>query len=138
MFWQDKFTIQSDGRGTYELTQTLENMIQDSSVHQGICHIFIQHTSASLIITENADPDVHEDLETFMSKVCPDGDPMFIHRAEGNDDMPAHIRSVLTQTEINIPVCDGESGLGVWQGIYLWEHRAAPHQRKIIITIHGQ
>ncbi len=113
-------------------------MIRDSGVQQGLCHLFIQHTSASLIISENADPAVHVDLETFMSKLSPDGDPMFTHRAEGNDDMPAHIRSVLTQTELNVPVSNGGSGLGVWQGIYLWEHRTSPHQRQIIVAIHGQ
>ncbi len=138
MFWQDKFTIQSDGRGTYELTQTLENMVLDSGVHKGLCHIFIQHTSASLIITENADSDVRVDLETFMSKVCPDGDPMFIHRAEGKDDMPAHIRSVLTQSELSIPIQSSSLSLGTWQGVYLWEHRIRPHNRKIIVSICGE
>ncbi|QMU62615.1 MAG: YjbQ family protein [Gammaproteobacteria bacterium] len=138
MYWQNKFTFQSSGRGTYEITRNVEEMIRDSGVQQGLCHLFIQHTSASLIISENADPAVHVDLETFMSKLSPDGDPMFTHRAEGNDDMPAHIRSVLTQTELNVPVSNGGSGLGVWQGIYLWEHRTSPHQRQIIVTIHGQ
>jgi len=127
----------SSGRGTYEITRDVEKMIQKSGIQQGICSLFIQHTSASLIISENADPDVRADLESFMSKLSPDGDPLFIHQAEGGDDMPAHIRSVLTQTEMSIPVSGGVSGLGVWQGIYMWEHRTSPHQRKVIVTIHG-
>lgn len=138
MYWQDKLTVKSLGRGTYEITQDVENKIRESGVQQGLCHLFIQHTSASLIINENADPAVQEDLETFMARISPDGDPMFTHTAEGDDDMTAHIRSVLTQTELNIPVSKGASGLGTWQGIYLWEHRTAPHQRNVLITIHGQ
>lgn len=138
MYWQDKLTIRSSGRGTYEITQEVENKIRESGVRQGLCHLFVQHTSASLIINENADPAVREDLETFMARISPDGDPMFTHTAEGDDDMPAHIRSVLTQTELNIPVSKGVSGLGTWQGIYLWEHRTMPHQRHVLITIHGQ
>lgn len=138
MYWQDKLTIHSSGRGTYDISQTIENMIQNSGVRQGLCHLFIRHTSASLILCENADPAVRQDLETFMTKLSPDGDPMFTHRAEGADDMPAHIRSVLTQTELSVPVVDGASDLGTWQGIYLWEHRTAPHQRQITVTIHGE
>jgi secondary thiamine-phosphate synthase enzyme len=137
MYWQDKLTISSSGRGTYEITQDVEAKIQESGVQQGLCHLFVQHTSASLIINENADPAVRVDLETFMSNLSPDGDPMFTHCAEGDDDMPAHVRSILTQTELNIPVRKGVSGLGIWQGIYLWEHRTSAHQRHVLITIHG-
>ena len=138
MYWQDKLTVKSSGRGAYEITQEVENKIRESGVQQGLCHLFMQHTSASLIINENADPAVREDLETFMTRICPDGDPMFTHTAEGDDDMPAHIRSVLTQTELNIPVSKGVSCLGTWQGIYLWEHRIRSHQRHVLVTIHGQ
>ena len=138
MFWQDNFKLSSSGRGTYEITQTIESMIQNSGVQQGLCHIFIQHTSASLIICENADPAVQIDLEAFMSRISPDGDPMFTHRAEGDDDMPAHIRSVLTQTELSVPIQNGSSSLGTWQGIYLWEHRTDQHQRNIIVSIQGE
>ena len=138
MFWQDNFTLCSSGRGTYEITQTIESMINKSCVQRGLCHIFICHTSASLIISENADPAVRVDLETFMAKISPDGDKMFTHCAEGSDDMPAHIRSVLTQTELNVPIQNGISGLGTWQGIYVWEHRTSPHQRKIIVSIYGE
>ncbi len=138
MYWQDKFTISSTGRGTYNISQSVDEMIQRSGIQQGLCHLFIHHTSASLILCENADPTVRHDLETFMAKISPDGDPMFTHRSEGDDDMPAHIRSVLTQTELSIPVINGCSALGIWQGIYLWEHRTAPHQRSITVTVHGE
>ncbi|MFK7815565.1 MAG: secondary thiamine-phosphate synthase enzyme YjbQ [Gammaproteobacteria bacterium] len=138
MYWQEKLTIKSTGRGTFEITSDIEKMIQDAGIQIGLCHLFIQHTSASLIISENADPSVRDDLETFMSNLCPDGDSMFTHISEGHDDMPAHIRSVLTQTELSIPINSGRSGLGVWQGIYLWEHRAVAHQRQIIVTMQGE
>ena len=138
MYWQNKLTLQSIGRGTYEITNNIEKMIQDSGIQVGMCNIFIQHTSASLIISENADPSVRDDLETFMKKICPDGDSMFTHVAEGSDDMPAHIRTVLTQTELNVPIVDGKFGLGVWQGVYLWEHRTNGHQRQVIVTVQGQ
>ena len=138
MYWQDRLTVPSSGRGTYNISQRINEMIQRSGVQQGICHLFIHHTSASLIICENADPAVRHDLETFMEKVSPDGDPMFTHRSEGDDDMPAHVRSVLTQTELSIPVIDGCSAMGTWQGIYLWEHRTSSHQRTITVTVHGE
>ncbi len=138
MYWQNKLTFHSSGRGTYEITSEIESKIRESGVQQGLCHLFIQHTSASLIISENADPTVREDFETYMSKICPDGDPMFIHRSEGDDDMPAHIRTMMTQTEITVPIINGNPGLGTWQGIYLWEHRIAAHNRHVLITIHGQ
>ncbi len=138
MYWQDKLTIRSSGRGTYDITQSIENMINQSGVTKGLCHLFIRHTSASLILCENADPAVRQDLETFMANICPDDDPMFTHQDEGADDMPAHIRSVLTQTELSIPILNGASALGTWQGIYLWEHRTVAHQRQIAVTIHGE
>ncbi len=138
MYKQDKITVRSTGRGTFEITSEIEQMIQDSGIKAGLCHVFIQHTSASLIISENADPSVRVDLESFMSNLCPDGDSMFTHTAEGHDDMPAHVRTVLTQTELSIPIINGESGLGVWQGLYLWEHRAIGHQRQVIVTMQGQ
>ncbi len=113
-------------------------MVKRSGVRHGLCHLFIRHTSASLIVCENADPAVRHDLETFMAKLSPDGDPTFTHRQEGEDDMAAHIRSVITQTEMSVPVVDGLLALGTWQGIYLWEHRTAPHQRQVIVTVHGK
>ena len=103
------------------------------------CVIYLFNTPVpSLIVCENADPDVRVDLETFMSKVVPDGDRMFIHTAEGADDMPAHVRSILTQTEITVPISKGSLSLGTWQGIYLWEHRTSAHTRSVIVTLHGE
>jgi len=100
--------------------------------------VFVRHTSASLMLCENADPAVMQDIETFMSQLVPDGDPMFTHIDEGPDDMPAHVRSILTQSDLNLPVVDGLCALGTWQGIFLWEHRYAAHTRKILLTISGE
>ena len=138
MYWQDTLSCRSRGRGTYDISRDVEDMIRRSGVQRGLCHLFIRHTSASLILCENADPAVRHDLETFMARLSPDGDPMFTHRSEGADDMPAHIRSVITQAEMSVPIINGLAGLGTWQGIYLWEHRTAPHQRQITVTIHGE
>ena len=121
-----------------ELTQEVGQRVASSDITTGICHLYLQHTSASLIITENADPDVRYDLERFISQLVIDGDPSFRHRMEGDDDMAAHVRSVLTQTELTIPVVSGKLSLGTWQGIYLWEHRYQAHQRHLTITICGE
>lgn len=138
MIKQEEINISTQGRGTYDLSRQVEQAVQASGVSTGICHVFIRHTSASLMICENADPAVMRDLETFMSRQVPDGDPMFTHTAEGPDDMPSHVRSVLTQSDLQLPVSNGQCALGTWQGIYLWEHRLAPHQRKVILTISGE
>lgn len=122
-------TCRTHGRGLYELTGEVQKLAPSEC--DGLCHLFIHHTSASLIITENADPDVHRDLERFIADMVPDGDPRFRHVTEGSDDMPAHIRSVLTQTSLSVPVAHGRLQLGVWQGIYLWEHRTSAHKRKV-------
>jgi secondary thiamine-phosphate synthase enzyme len=135
MSFQQSFTISTHGRGTTDITESVQAVIQQSAVEQGLAHIFIHHTSASLMLCENADPAVLSDLESFMSRLAPDGDPMFRHTAEGPDDMPAHIRSVLTQTGLSIPVKGGSCDLGTWQGIYLWEHRTQAHQRRITVTL---
>jgi len=135
--FQETISVNSLGRGTHNISRDIEKIIHSSQVRTGLCNIFIKHTSASLIISENADPDVRHDLETFMEKVAPDGDPAYLHSDEGPDDMPAHIRTVLTQTAITIPVVDGKAGLGIWQGVYCWEHRTHPHQRTIIVTVSG-
>lgn len=132
---QAEIFIETTGRGTYDLGAKVASWIADLGVATGLCHIFIAHTSASLIITENADPDVHKDLETFLSELVPDGDPRYRHDAEGPDDMPAHVRSVLTQTELNVPVVGGRLALGTWQGIYLFEHRTAPHRRRVVLSL---
>jgi secondary thiamine-phosphate synthase enzyme len=132
---QFQFNVPTRGRGTYNITRTIDDHIRESEVETGLCHIFVHHTSASLILCENADPDVRVDLETFMARLVPDGDPMFIHTAEGPDDMPAHVRSIITQNSLSIPVSNGRSALGTWQGIYLWEHRTTGHHRNITVTI---
>lgn len=138
MIKQEEINIATRGRGTYDLSRQVQQAVRASGVSTGICHVFIRHTSASLMISENADPAVMRDLEAFMSRQVPDGDPLFTHTAEGPDDMPSHVRSVLTQTDLQVPVSDGQCALGTWQGIFLWEHRFAPHQRKVILTISGE
>ena len=137
-FIQENLSVPTRGRATIEITRGIRACVNTAKINTGLCHVFIHHTSASLIICENADIDVQTDLETFMSKLVRDGDPAFIHTAEGNDDMPAHIRSVLTQTELTIPIISGKLKLGTWQGVYLWEHRTAPHTRNVTLTIVGQ
>ncbi len=137
MIRQSEQLVETRGRGTYDITREVQAAVSEAGIRTGLCHVFIRHTSASLILCENADPDVRRDLETFMLRTVPDGDPEFVHTSEGPDDMPAHVRSVLTQTDLNIPVRDGRCALGTWQGIYLWEHRHAPHRRTVIVTVNG-
>ena len=127
--------IRTKGRGTYEITDEVQSVVKRSNLASGLCTLFVHHTSASLIISENADPSVHTDLDAFLARLVRDGDPIFKHTTEGPDDMAAHIRSVLTSTSISIPVVSGRCDLGTWQGIYLWEHRTSPHQRRISITL---
>lgn len=131
-------TVATKGRGTYDVTQLVHDVVTASRAREGLATVWIAHTSASLIVSENADPDVRRDLEAFLARLVPDGDPLFVHTAEGDDDMPAHVRSVLTQTSIGLPIHDGNLELGVWQGLYLWEHRMAPHTRKVTVTILGE
>jgi len=137
MLIQENFDILTNGRGTYELTANIQKIVAASGINKGLCHVFTHHTSASLILCENADRTVRRDLETFMAKIIPDGDPMFQHKAEGPDDMPAHLRTIMTQSGLNIPVTDGRCSLGTWQGIYLWEHRTKGFTRNLTVTIHG-
>ncbi len=137
MISQNEIELATDGRGTYDLTEQVQTAVRDSGIAIGMCNVFIRHTSASLMLCENADPAVMHDLETFMSRLAPDGDPAHTHTAEGPDDMPSHIRSVLTHADLNLPVRDGRCDLGTWQGVYLWEHRHAPHQRKVTVTVSG-
>ena len=137
MISQDEIRVATRGRGTYDVSDDVQEIVRRSGVRQGLCHVFVCHTSASLVLCENADPSVRRDLETFMAKSVPDGDPMFTHTAEGPADMPAHVRSVLTHTDLNVPVRDGRCALGTWQGIYLWEHRHAPHSRRLVVTVQG-
>lgn len=138
MIDQRELRVSTKGRGTYDITGDVQRAVRDSGVNSGLCHVFICHTSASLMLCENADPSVMRDLETFMSRQVPDGDPMFTHTAEGPDDMPAHIRSILTQSDLNLPVRQGSCALGTWQGVFLWEHRQSPHTRRVVITVQGE
>jgi len=138
MYRQEEIQIATEGRGTYDFTRKVQAAVSQSGINIGMCHIFVRHTSASLMLCENADPAVRNDLEAFMQKTAPDGDPMFTHTAEGPDDMPAHVRSVLTQSDLNLPIVNGRCALGTWQGIYLWEHRFASHRRKVLLTMNGQ
>ncbi len=135
--FQAEIDVATRGRGTYELTQRVAEAVRSARETTGLCHVFTTHTSASLMICENADPDVRRDLETFMSDLAPDGDRRFVHPAEGADDMPAHVRSVLTQSDLTIPIKNGELALGTWQGVYLWEHRVAGHRRRVLVTVQG-
>ena len=130
-----EIVIDTPGRGTYEISAKVRAIVAEAGLADGLCHLYIQHTSASLIICENADPDVRHDLETFMAALVPDGDTRFVHTMEGPDDMPAHVRSILTQSALTIPIRTGSLALGTWQGLYLWEHRHAAHRRKILVTL---
>jgi len=132
---QTTITIATKGRGFTNITKEVSEFIHQSSIDSGLCNVFIQHTSASLIINENADPSVRDDLQMMMDRFAPDADPKYTHTAEGDDDMSAHIRNMLTATSLNIPVANGRLLLGTWQGIYLWEHRYAPQHRKIVLTL---
>jgi secondary thiamine-phosphate synthase enzyme len=137
MVVQEVFVVTTRGRGFESLTDKVEAVLASANVATGLCNVFTQHTSASLLITENADSAVRRDLERFMQRVAPDGSADYEHDTEGPDDMPAHIRSVLTSATLTIPIASGQLQLGTWQGIYLWEHRHAGHRRDIIVTIVG-
>lgn len=137
MWMQHQLEVSTRARGFHDLTRDVDEWIRRSSVRTGLCHLFLQHTSASLCITENADPDVRADLERFARRLAPDGDPLFRHDAEGPDDMPAHVRNLIAGCELTIPVRDGRLALGTWQGLYLWEHRTHPHRRQVVITLNG-
>lgn len=138
MFHRGELTVPTKGRGTYDITRDVAAIVTSSKARDGLATVFIHHTSASLIICENADPSVRRDLEAFAARLVPDGDRLFTHDDEGPDDMPAHVRTVLTQTSIGIPVAGGAMSLGTWQGLYLWEHRTAPHRRRVTVTIVGE
>lgn len=135
MVHQETFSIHTQGRGTVEITDRVQGIVRNAGIATGLCHVFQHHTSASLLLNENADPAVRHDLETFLSRLVPDGNPDFTHRDEGPDDMSAHVRNVLTTNGLTIPVTNGRCSLGTWQGIYLWEHRTAPHTRRVTVTV---
>ena len=131
-------TIASRGRGLHEFTERVRAWTRESGIRTGLLTLFVRHTSASLLIQENADPDVQSDLERFLRRLVPDGDPLFEHSLEGPDDMPAHVRAALTQTHLSIPVVDGAPALGTWQGIYLYEHRTSPYRREVVLHLSGE
>ena len=135
---QHGLTIATHGRGFTDITAQVDNLVAASGVRTGIANIFTPHTSCSLLISENADPAVRRDLERWFARAVPDGDPLFEHDAEGPDDMPAHVRCALTGVTLAVPVSEGCLQLGTWQGIYLWEHRSRPHQRKVTVTVLGR
>ena len=137
MYFQDELQIATSGRGSYNITKEVQHIVADSGINGGLCHVFLSHTSASLMLCENADPTVRRDLETFLAHLIPDGDPMFKHKSEGPDDMPAHLRTILMHSDLTIPVRDGRCALGIWQGIYLCEHRTHAHQRSVVVTVQG-
>lgn len=138
MFHADTIAIDTRGRGTVEITDAVRRVVGASGVVRGLCTVFLHHTSASLILSEDADPEVRRDLERFFARLVPDGDPLFRHTSEGPDDMPAHVRAILTQNSLTIPVAAGRPDLGTWQGLFLWEHRTAPHRRRITVSVTGE
>ena len=138
MIGQKTLDFRTHGRGTIDVTAEVQRAVAQTRVRKGLCTVFLQHTSASLVLCENADPDVRRDLETILSRLAPDGDPAYLHDTEGPDDMAAHARSILTSNSFTIPVADGQLLLGTWQGLYLYEHRRAPHSRSIVVTVLGE
>ena len=134
----DQFELRTKGKGLYEITDDVQAKIRGSGVRNGTVTVFVQHTSCSIVIMENADPSARHDLEEFFDRIVPEDAGYFTHCSEGNDDMPSHIRMVLTRTSETVPIISGEMQLGTWQGIFLFEHRRAPHRRKILITVIGE
>jgi secondary thiamine-phosphate synthase enzyme len=132
---RQEWSVRTHGRGFTDLTAKVSDFVKKSGVRDGLCNIFLAHTSASLILGENADPSVRRDLEAYFERLVPDGDARYEHDAEGPDDMPSHIRAVLTQNSITLPIVDGELGLGTWQALYLWEHRQIPHERRVMASL---
>lgn len=138
MVFQERLEITLSGRGTMEITAQAQRIVANSGIETGLCHLFLHHTSASLMLCENADPAVRHDLEAYLSRLVPDGDPMFTHRQEGADDMAAHVRTVLTHSDLSLPVTQGRCALGAWQGIYVWEHRFSGQRRWVTVTVYGE
>jgi len=135
---QHEFAIRTRGRGLHEITGEVERWVAESGFGTGLLTLHLRHTSASLLIQENADPDVRRDLDAFFARLVPDGDRLYIHTAEGDDDMPAHVRTALTAVNLSIPVSEGRLTLGTWQGIYVWEHRTHPHTRRVVAHYIGE
>ncbi len=137
MIEQQVLEFRTKSRGTTDITAAVARAVAESGIRKGLCTVFLQHTSASLILCENADPDVRHDLETLLSRLAPDGDPAYVHDTEGPDDMAAHARSILTSNSLTIPIAEGRLMLGTWQGLYLYEHRHAGHARSVVVTVMG-
>ncbi len=135
MFHRGELLVATKGRGTYDITREVAGIVSASAARDGLATVFVHHTSASLIVCENADPAVRRDLDALFARLVPDGDRLFTHDAEGDDDMPAHVRTVLTQTSIGVPIERGKLALGTWQGLYLWEHRTIPHDRRVTVSV---
>jgi len=133
-----EFVVNTRGRGFHEITGEVEKWVAEQGIMEGLLTLHLRHTSASLLIQENADPEVKRDLERFFSKLAPDGDPLFRHVSEGEDDMPAHVRTALTAVNLSIPVMGGRPALGTWQGIYVWEHRQTAHARRVAAHLMGE
>jgi len=137
MLLHDSFELDTPGRGTHELTALVDRRLAGAGVRDGLATLFVHHTSASLVVCENADPDVRRDLEAWLLRAVPDGDPLYRHDAEGPDDMPAHVRAALTTTSLTIPVRGGRLDLGTWQGVFLYEHRLRGHRRRVSLSVLG-
>jgi len=135
MSYTKTMTIETTRQGLHEITDRIQALVTASGVASGLCTVFIQHTSASLTIQENADPSARRDLEAWMARHVPENDPLYTHTHEGADDMPSHIKAALTATSLSIPIVDGRAALGTWQGVYVWEHRTRPHQRRVVVHI---
>jgi len=136
--FQDTFTVRTAGQGTAEITEEVARIVVRSGVARGVVHVFCQHTSCSLVMMENADATARTDLEAWLNRLVPEDDPRFVHTLEGADDMPSHIKMALTRTSEMVPVADGRLQLGTWQGLFLWEHRRAPHTRRLVVTVLGE
>ncbi len=134
----DELVIKTRGRGFYEFTQNVNALVIAAKFQTGLATLHLQHTSASLVIQENADPEVRRDFERFFARLVPDGDPLFHHTCEGDDDMPAHVRTALTSVNLSLPISRGQLSLGTWQGIFLWEHRTIPHTRRVAVHLLGE
>ena len=138
MFHAESLTLTTKGRGTYEITRQIQEIVGKAGIDRGLCTVFVHHTSASLILCENADPTVRHDLERYFGRLVPDGDPVFIHVDEGPDDMPAHVKASLMGSSLTVPVQQGRLCLGTWQGLYLCEHRNHGGRRRLMLTLHGE
>jgi secondary thiamine-phosphate synthase enzyme len=131
----EQFSFETPGQGLHEITSRVASLVKNSGIHEGLCTLFVRHTSASLVIQENADPSAKRDLERWLNRLVPEGDPFYSHDAEGPDDMPSHLKAALTSTSLCVPIAEGKLALGTWQGIYLWEHRRRGSRRELVVHI---